>query len=272
MLVSCSKQNADTEVVTVEYKASIYEYEMKSLGNGSQVNYIWYAVYNADGSLFYQCEEPAEILAGKAYCPVKMVLGKRYRVVFLAMHYTDEEVAVYEVDSIAALVRYSDCICANKDKGDVFYAKEDVEAYRGMVSKGVVLERIGAQLNFICNSSSWNLTPQKPKTSALELRGVPMAFSLFEGKATETLGNVSYQRTELPEGATINGDCVVFSAYAFAPAAPQTIVAAAVLKMWNEGTVENEDYVINIPRVQLQSNVKTNVKGDLLSEGNRLNY
>ena len=270
VMMSCAKDNA--EIITVEYKASIYEYEVKSLGDGSQVNYIWYAVYNSDGSLFYQCGEPAVIEAGKAYCPVKMVLGKQYRVVFLAMHYDDQNIPAYDVDAADALVRYSARVYANNDKGDLFYTHEDVEAYRGMVAKGVELERIGAQINFLCNASDCNAAQQRPKTSALELSGVPTAFSLIEGKVTGTSGNVSYQRTDLPEGGrmTVNGDYVVFSAYAFAPPAPQTTEAAAVLKMWNEGSAGNEDYAISIPRMQLQSNVKTNVKGDLISEGNKL--
>ena len=269
VLMSCAKDNA--EIITVEYKASIYEYEVKSLGDGSQVNHIWYAVYNADGSLFYQCGEPAVIEAGKAYCPVKMVLGKQYRVVFLAMHYDDQGAPAYDVDSAAALVGYADHVYANNDKGDLFYTCEDVEAYHGMVSKGVELQRIGAQVNFLCKASDWNAAQQKPKSSSLELSGVPMSFSLFEGKASADLGNVSYQRTDLPEGGsmTINGDHVVFSAYAFAPTSPQTVEAAAVLKMWNEGTTGNEDYVVSIPRMQLQSNKKTNVTGNLITEGKK---
>ena len=271
VLVSCTKESTlEPEVMTVEYIAAVNECQVKSLGDGSEVNHIWYAVYNADGSLFYECDGPAELIGGKAYCPVKMVLGKQYRVVFLAMHYDDAHISAYEIDSASALVNYPSRLQANTDKGDMFYTYEDVAVYSGMVAKGVVLERVVSQVNILCSASDWNAAQTKPGSSALELFGVPVSFSLFDGKASQTEGNVSYPRTGLPEGTDLNmnGDYVVFSAYAFAPAAPQVSEASAEFKMWDEGSSGSADYVISIPRMQLQSNMKTNVKGNLITEGN----
>ena len=51
-LTSCVKEGeveAPQEMATAVYNVAFYDYEIKSLGDASDINYIWYAVYNEDG-------------------------------------------------------------------------------------------------------------------------------------------------------------------------------------------------------------------------------
>lgn len=272
-LTSCVKEGeveAPQEMATAVYNIAFYDYEIKSLGDASDI-YIWYAVYNEDGSLFYECEAPAEILGGNAECPVTLILEKSYRVVFLGMHYDENMNPSYAIDAANGLVRQPEHPYANSDKGDLFYTYDDVNSYDGNVSDGVSLERISAQVNFICNAADWTSAQQKPTASSLELSGVPAAYSLLEGKAASGSGNVTYPRTALPAESDLkmNEGYVVFSAYTFAAEAPQTTKASAVLKMWNDGSLGAEDYLINVSGMDLQGNKKTNIQGDIVSKGKK---
>lgn len=273
-LASCVKESeteAPQEMATAVYNVAFYDYEIRSLGDASDINHIWYAVYNEDGSLFYECEAPAEILGGNAECPVTLILEKSYRVVFLGMHYDEDMNPSYAIDAAAAVVRQTEHPYANSDKGDLFYTYDDVNSYNGNVSDGVSLDRITAQVNFICNAADWTSAQQKPVASSLELSGVPAAYSLLEGKAVAETEKVTYPKTALPTGNDLemNGGYAVFSAYTFAEAEPQTTRAAAVLKMWNEGTQGEEDYLINVAGADLSENKTTNINGNLLSQGKK---
>ena len=47
-LTSCVKEGeveAPQEMATAVYNVAFYDYEIKSLGDASDINYIWYAVY-----------------------------------------------------------------------------------------------------------------------------------------------------------------------------------------------------------------------------------
>lgn len=273
VLSSCVKDGeteAPQEMVTVVYNAAFYDYEIKSLEDASDINYIWYAVYNEDGTLFYECEAPSEILGGNAECPVTLVIGKSYRVAFLGMHYDDNMNPSYAIDAANAVVRHPEHPYANSDKGDLFYAYDIISSYSGNVADGVALERIAAQINFICNAADWTSAQQKPSFSSLELSGVPTEYSLLDGKVTDKIGKVIYPKTALPAESDLETDegYVVFSAYSLAEEDPQTTRTAALLKMWDEGSVQ-ENYTISVPTVELQGNKKTNVIGNILSQGRK---
>lgn len=267
-LLSCTKEEA-AETVTVCYEVSFYDYEIKStaLGDGSDINHIWYAVYNTDGSLFKECEAPVLLEDGKAQCPVTLVLDQPYKVVFLGMHYDSNGTPAYVINPAAGTVSQRQEPLVSSNKTDLFYAYDDIVKYIGTVKDGVTLSRIVSQINFACTETDWvNHTAAKPVSSSLVLKSAPYAFSLTDGKILPDTKDIAYSKANLPSGtdAMLGANYRLLTAYSFAAAAPELTTVSAELKLWKEGST-NHDYLLQVSNVDLQINKHTNVTGDILS-------
>ena len=205
LALSCVKEaqpEHNEETVTVQYGVTV-DTPTKALGDGKTANYVWYALYRADGSLA-KAYEPAKIDADrKAICPVTMVKDQDYKVVFLAMYYEDD-IPAYTVDPEAKTVSMPGSAQANSDKLDLFYGVDEVEDFQGVQNTNVTLNRIVAQVNFELSEEAWNtLGVDSSFLSQIGISGAPMAMSLWDGTLSEAT-SITYAKSTIPaEGRMI---------------------------------------------------------------------
>ena len=235
------------EVVTVQYGVTI-DTPTKTLGDGKTANYVWYALYRADGSLVSECAAPAKIDADrKAICPVTMAKDQNYKVVFLAMYYEGTTPA-YTVD--AHTVSMSIQAQANSDKFDLFYGVDEVVDFQGVQSTNVELTRVVAQVNFELSETAWNvLHVDQSFKSQIQISGAPTSMNILNG----TLGaaaSVTYAQTEIPaEGRNIG------TAYCFASADDGQKVEASISLYNDTGIVKTA----SATAVPVAANKQTNL-------------
>jgi hypothetical protein len=210
------------EVVTVQYGVTI-DTPTKTLGDGKTANYVWYALYRADGSLVSECAAPSKIDAyRKAICPVTMAKDQDYKVVFLAMYYEGTTPA-YTVDAQSQTVSMPTQAQANSDKFDLFYGVDEVVDFQGAQSTNVELTRVVAQMNFELSETAWNdLHVDQTFKSQIQISGAPASMNIWDGRLGAA-ATISYAKTQIPaEGRNIG------TAYCFASAAGDQKVEASI--------------------------------------------
>ena len=129
LAASCNKaEMASNEEITVNYSVSVPA--TKALGGGAAINKVWYAVYRTDGSLVSNYQ-PVDFTEGKANCPVVMMRGQSYKVLFVAQHYSDASTPAYTIDPATATLTMPTVVVANSDNYDIFTFVDDVVEYDG---------------------------------------------------------------------------------------------------------------------------------------------
>lgn len=253
--LSCSKelqQETLGEAVTVQYGVTV-DVPTKALGDGKTANYVWYALYRADGSLVNQYA-PARIDADrKAICPVTMVKDKDYKVVFLAMYYEGDTPA-YAVDAQSKTVSMPTQAQANSDKYDLFYGVDAVVDFQGAQNTNVMLNRVVAQVNFELSEAAWtDLGVNESFTSQIEISGAPVSMNLWDG-AFSGATDVTYDKAAIPaEGRKIG------SAYCFASAGGDQKVDISISLFNASGTPAKTASVSAVPvAVNKQTNLIIN--------------
>ncbi len=199
LALSCVKEaqpEHNEETVTVQYGVTV-DTPTKALGDGKTANYVWYALYRADGSLA-KAYEPAKIDADrKAICPVTMVRDQDYKVVFLAMYYEGETPA-YTVDPEAKTVSMPASAQANSDNLDLFYGLDEVVDFQGVQNTNITLNRIVAQVNFELSEEAWNsLGIDSSFKSQIEISGAPVGMSLWDGTLSAA-SLIPYAKSTIP--------------------------------------------------------------------------
>ena len=238
--------------MTVQYGVTV-DVPTKALGDGKTANYVWYALYRADGSLANQYA-PARIDADrKAICPVTMVKDQKYKVVFLAMYYEGDTPA-YAVDAQSKTVSMPTQAQANSDKYDLFYGVDEVVDFQGAQNTNVTLNRVVAQVNFELSETAWtDLGVNDSFMSQIVISGAPASMNLWDGTFTGTT-EVTYAKASIPAEGRIIG-----TAYCLASseAAQTTKVNASMNLYQNDADTQPKSMAAN--NIPLLANKKTNL-------------
>ena len=237
------------EVVTVQYGVTI-DTPTKTLGDGKTANYVWYALYRADGTLVSECAAPAKIDADrKAICPVTMAKDQNYKVVFLAMYY-ERATPAYIVNAQWKTVSMPISAQANSDKFDLFYGVDEVVDFQGVQSTNVELTRVVAQVNFELSETAWNdLDVDQSFKSQIQISGAPTSMNILDG-TLGTAASVTYAQTEIPAEERNIG-----TAYCFASADDGQKVEASI-SLYNDAGIVKTASATAVP---VAANKQTNL-------------
>lgn len=258
-LLSCNKtEKVGSGEVTVNYTVAM-PMTKASLGNGEAVNYVWYALYRADGSLVQ--EFPLQpFAAGSAICPVTMVRDQSYSVVFVAQHYEvegDVKTPAYAVDAATGVLRMPQTAKANSDNYDVFCYVDEVVEYQGATgAKPVTLTRKVAQVNYFCTSEDAAAAAtlgMTPTASEIVLTGVPESYDIIAGQPSLNTVTVTYGKAALTGDANLLG-----TAYCLAG----DNLTKAELKLYKGDELTTTIDVENLP---VETNKRTNITGAIMT-------
>ena len=239
----------EEQVVTIEYNVS--SGATKSNAEGDAINYIWYALYDLDGR-FVADFKLAPVVGGHANCPVTMVKGRSYNVVFVAQHYSPLNGALtptYPVNTSECRVYMPTSMQANSEAGDLFCGLDTVIEFSGKKPDNVVLQRVVAQVNILTEQTAWDAATaagQLPDASQITLSGVPAAYGLISEQTVDSKVTVNYARSPLPGTSLQLG-----TAYCFA----DEEVSATI------GLYKNNDEFkeLTVNNVSVEPNKKTNI-------------
>lgn len=258
LALSCVKEaqpEHNEETVTVQYGVTV-DTPTKALGDGKTANYVWYALYRADGSLVSECTTPAKIDADrKAICPVTMAKNQDYKVVFLAMYYDEVDetkIPAYDISAMGKTITIPSSAQANSDKLDLFYGVDEVEDFKGAQNTNVTLNRIVAQVNFELSEEEWNtLGVNSSFLSQITISDAPAVMHLWDGTLSGT-ASMTYAMSTIPaEGRKIG------TAYCFASAAGDQKVEASIRLYTAAGA---EVKTTSATAVPVAANRQTNLK------------
>ena len=241
LALSCAKDvqpeyGVQSEAVTIQYGVGVDE-PVKSLGDGKTANYVWYALYRADGSLVSACSTPVKIdvATGKAICPVTVAKDQNYKVVFLAMYFDNGQTMTpaYIINAQDKIVTMPSTTQANSDKFDFFYGTDEVRNFQSVQNGNVQLTRKVAQLNFELTETAWNTHPVTSDfQSAITISNVPMNFDLFTG-AISGNGSTTFASSAIPFEA---GSRRIGTAYCFATSTGDQKIDASIRLFDQSGT------------------------------------
>lgn len=262
LAASCNKaEMASNEEITVNYSVSVPV--TKALGEGAAVNKVWYAVYRTDGSLVSNYQA-VDFTGGSANCPVVMMRGQSYKVVFVAQHYDGAEMTdptYMIVPETAVISLKADKAITNSDNCDVFTYVDDVVNYDGAPADAVVLERKVSQISFTCNATDWNNAASlgmTPTHSSVTLTNVPKSYNLLSGTPSAETVSVAYAKNTLP-----GGDCNLATVFCFV-GSDANFTTDATLDLY---TSESGASVrtLAVPSVPAKANYKTNINGNIMT-------
>lgn len=262
LAASCNKAEAPAgEGLTVNYSVSVPA--TKALGEGAAINKVWYAVYRTDGSLVSNYQA-VDFTGGSANCPVVMMRGQSYKVLFVAQHYA-EGTPAYAIDPANATLTMPIAAVANSDNYDIFTFVDEVTNYDGAPADAVHLKRKVAQVNFSCNDADWaNATAlgMLPTHSAVTLASVPQTYSLLTGTPSTETVTLSYAKAARPEGA-----CNLATVFCFvgAPGSSADFTTNATLSLYTSKDQADAARTLTVDNLPVKSNHKTNVIGNIMT-------
>lgn len=263
LAASCNKAEAPAgEGLTVNYSVSVPA--TKALGEGAAINKVWYAVYRTDGSLVSNYQA-VDFTGGSANCPVVMMRGQSYKVLFVAQHYADAVTPAYAIDPATATLTMPTAAVANSDNYDIFTFVDEVTNYDGAPADAVHLKRKVAQVNFSCNDADWaNATAlgMLPTHSAVTLASVPQSYSLLTGTPSAATVSVTYAKNARPAG-----DMNLATVFCFVGAsdASTDFTTDATLSLYTSEAQVDAARTLTVANLPVKSNHKTNVIGNIMT-------
>lgn len=254
--ISCSREVIDVnQEITLDYQVNVSEMT-KAFGEGDHVNYIWYAIYNEDGT-FFMSFPPAMIKDGVAHCTVTFIKDQKYKVVFVGTkHDKNAEgqfVPVYDIDTKKGVIKMPSSSFANSEELDCFFGTDAI-IDNSCVSSSVTLERITSQINFIFKSGDWDAS-NAPVQSSLILAGVSDGYDMLKESYTTTSQQVTYDKAPVLDGQDlmVGADYRVCSVYCLSG----SDVTVSEMKVYD--ATDAEKTPVTGLKVPIAGNMKTNV-------------
>ena len=185
LLASCQKDDRvnalEETVVTYKVQPSV-SFEVKSPGEATAINVLWYGVYHKkangeykymnDMSAFVEVTDPAKINV-----PITLIKGQEYKLVFVAQHRiqsaNDDNVYTYTVNEDGLMTLNTEAKITSGEQLDAFVYVDAVGPIVGNENKNIVLERPVAQINVATSAT------ELPQTLALTLEGMPKSYNVF---------------------------------------------------------------------------------------------
>ena len=278
---SCQKNDPATKEGDVQV---VFDFEIPqeaatkaTMGDGSTVDVLFYEIYVGDQVMYddkvYRTEN------GNFTLTVKLVKGMTYDLLFWAQK---EGTGYYNTDKLQkVIVNYAGL--ANDESRDAFYGSYP-NFKAGSNPETIYLYRPFAQVNFGASPEDWkSASPfvvddeDKVKVkSSMTIAGVPNAFNVKTGDVVNgEVANVEFSLNAAPiaEGKYTNNYIThnqkdyawVAMNYILAPEDGANVnVSAGFVHMKNE----SNPLVKEVPQVPVKQNHRTNILGDVFTEGN----
>ena len=263
LAASCNKvEMATNEEITVNYSVNVPA--TKALGEGAAINKVWYAVYRTDGSLVSNYQA-VDFTDGSANCPVVMMRGQSYKVLFVAQHYADAATPAYTIVPATATLTMPTAAVANSDNYDIFTFVDEVTNYDGAPADAVVLERKVAQVNFRCNEADWENAEDLgmlPTHSAVTLASVPKTYNLLYDTPSPETVSVTYTKNARPDG---NMNLATVFCFVGASDASTDFTTDATLSLYTSEDQTEAVRTLTVANLPVKSNYKTNVNGNIMT-------
>lgn len=253
--ISCSRVELDVNPdTTLEYQVNLSEMT-KAFGEGDHVNYIWYALYNEDGT-FFTSFNPVPVVDGVAHCTITFIKDHDYKVVFVGTRHLEDAAGrftpIYNIDAEHGVINMPSQSVANSEDLDCFFGTDAVRNNR-CVNTSVTLRRITSQLNFICKAADWP-TVNAPVKSSLVLTGVSGGYDMLHERFTTDKKPVTYSKASLLTGPDqkVGADYRICSVYCLSGSD-----VIAQMKVYDSADAVSTP--VNGVRIPIANNTKTNI-------------
>lgn len=212
LLASCQKfsdvNTSEKTVVTYCVQPSV-TFEVKSSGEASAINVLWYGVFHKkdNGEYVYMNDMSAFVEVGDISdikVPITLIKDQEYRLVFVAQHRIESanrnNIYTYNVGADGILSRNEDAPIASGEQLDVFVACDEVGPIVGNENRNVTLERPVAQINIATSSI------ELPEMLDVTLSGMPASYDIFNDRYSGETAQLSLTGQMRSEGTVTVAD------------------------------------------------------------------
>lgn len=242
----------------------------KAIGDGTTVDKVACAVYDANGDEMTALREVVEVNGKTAYYSIRLAKGQAYRVAFFAYN---EAANAYDLTDMKSIKINS--ACSNVEGRDAFTNYVDIEAEKTMnsISENVTLYRPFAQLNLGVDAQELADAAKAGvvvSNTQVTVTNVYDAFSAYDNTVASdaVLGTCTYALNGVPaEKLVVNGDEYTYLALNYLlvgdKGAEKSLTDVEFVWATADGKTNNPTtHFVNIP---VQRNYRTNIIGKLLT-------
>lgn len=294
-VTSCSQDEmynepATGEVVTAKFALStpgeMGTRAAANIGEGTTVNYVACAVYDANGAEIADLRQYVSIADKKAEFSTRLVAGQAYRVVFFA-YYGDATGAsdYYDLTDLKNIQIKN--ASSNLEARDAFanYVDVSVEESMSEIEKDIVLKRPFAQLNLGSNAEDIAAASQAGivvTKSKIIVSNVYAAFDAYNNDipAGAQAGEMTFDMNELPdENLNVDMNSQTRAAASFEYLALNYLLVGGddakaltdVTFVWETADGKTNSVATEFKNVPVQTNYRTNIVGYLLTNPAKFN-
>ena len=272
LALGCNKElvavdgTPDGEEVAVTFAAELPGTITKAIGDGLTAKNLSVAVYddasNAAGTHIVALDKTAVFDALHTTVEYSLVKGKTYHFIFWAQ----AEGAPYTFDPETKKVAIDYTGAANDEKRDAFYAVKTLKV-TGPATEPVQLHRPFAQVNFgTSDSAAATAAGVTPTASLFTATDAASSFDVFAGEGKDPV-RISFTEAALPAEQLTLKDGTTYTYLAmnyFIPTGKLSETHVSNLSATFKGA--SDDVVISVPSAKIQTNYRTNIVGNLLTD------
>ena len=252
--------------VAVNLSVSVPEVATKAIADGSNVDILYYEVYNADMSRRLAHGSTGRTSAKVFDLQLKLVQDQTYNFLFWAQVSTGNYYTVTDLRNVT--VNYGATVAGNDEARAAFFAAEKFAVGKNTLSETIYLKRPFAQLNF--GTETFGSSMDEDVTvdgSVITVTNVSTKFDVYNkvgSSAVADLAEVTFTAKGCPTDPaklTLDDDSSYeyLSMNYFFVGGDQATVAVNAVFNTSVGDVTH-----NIPSVPVAENYRTNIVGDLL--------
>ena len=282
---SCSQDEVLNESATDDFVNATFTVSTSAgietravVGDGTTVNYVACAVYNAANKEMTGLRQYVPLSDQKATYSVRLVKGQAYRVAFFAYNgQADGSSDYYDMTDLKN-IKIKDAV-SNIEARDAFTNYVDVSASETTVAvnKDVILKRPFAQLNLGAYAADIEAARQAGivvEKSKIKVTGVYKAFNAFENNVAGTTGDMTFDfngllSEKLKADVDGNGSDEEFDYlalnYLLVGGAGSPKATTDVTFVWKTADSKTNNPATEFKNVPVQTNYRTNIVGYLLT-------
>ena len=282
---SCSQDEVLNESATDDFVNATFTVSTSAgietravVGDGTTVNYVACAVYNAANEEMTGLRQYVSLSDKKATYSVRLVKGQAYRVAFFAYNGQANGSSDYYDMTDLKNIQIKDAV-SNLEARDAFTNYVDVSASETTVAvnKDVTLKRPFAQLNLGAYAADIEAARQAGivvEKSKIKVTGVYKAFNAFENNVAGTTGDMTFDfngllSEKLKADVDGNGSDEEFDYlalnYLLVGGARSPKATTDVTFVWKTADRKTNNPATEFKNVPVQTNYRTNIVGYLLT-------
>ena len=272
LALGCNKEQVavdgtpDGEEVGVTFTAELPGMQTKAIGDGLTAKNLTVEVYEdetgAAGTNIVALHQTATFTALKADVKFSLVKGKTYHFIFWAQ----ADNAPYTLDAAAKTVAISYAGEANDESRDAFYAVKTLKV-QGPATEPVQLKRPFAQVNFgTADFDAAKAGGVEVTESSFTATDAATSLDLFAGEGVGST-DITYTEKELPAETLTLKDGTTYKYMAMNYFVPTgKFVESHVSNVKAHFVSASHTVEISSPSTPVQSNYRTNIVGNLLTD------